>query len=258
MLSLADESLAMLHKRAIAPGLTHQEIAALAQDPRAGARVLAQRIETRMRVQARELERCLAMLRYEQPLWRQGLTVVAGVDEVGVGPLAGPVVAAAVILPPGTSIEGVNDSKKLSKKARARLDVVIRQEATAWALGMCSAEEIDARNIFAATREAARRAVLALHRAPEHLLVDAHAVPRVAMPQTPIVEGDSLSQSIAAASIVAKVARDHIMVGLDVQYPGYGFAQHVGYGTAMHLDALRRQGACPEHRRSFAPVAAVV
>lgn len=258
MLSLASHSLTALKARALASGLTHEELAALAVDPRQGARRLAYAIEARMGAQAAEMERLLGMLRYEQALWRAGQSAVAGVDEVGVGPLAGPVVAAAVILSPGTSIEGVNDSKKLSAKKRAQLDVCIRREAVAWAVGMCSAQEIDARNIFVATREAARRAVAALSCAPGHVLVDAHAVPRLNVPQTPIVEGDCLSQSIAAASIVAKVARDRLMCGLDARYPGYGFAQHAGYGTAQHLAALKQLGACPEHRRSFSPVAAAV
>lgn len=258
MVNFAAQTLVALKARAAALGLTQQECMALAQDSRRGARRLAEAMHRQVLAQDAEAQRLQQMSQHERLLWNSGLIAVAGVDEVGVGPLAGPVVAAAVILPPDMSIAGVNDSKKLSAKQRMRLDVVIRARCAAWAIGMCSAEEIDARNIFVATREAARRAVMALPRAPEHVLVDAHAVPGLRMPQTPLVCGDSLSQSIAAASIVAKVARDTLMCELDATYPGYGFAQHAGYGTARHLAALKRLGACKEHRRSFRPVADVV
>jgi ribonuclease HII len=168
------------------------------------------------------------------------------------------VVAAAVILVPGTTIADIDDSKRLSAAARVRLDATIRGQAQALAIGMCTAEEIDRHNIFAATREAARRAVAKLTLRPEHILVDAYRVPRTATPQTALVHGDRLSQSIAAASIVAKVARDKMMQALHAAYPGYGFAQHVGYGTAAHLAALAELGPCPAHRHSFGPVARAV
>lgn len=258
MVDLAAQTLATLTARAMASELTPQECMALAQDPRRGARRLAAALQQQAQAHEVELRRLRQMSWHERQLWDRGLQAVAGVDEVGVGPLAGPVVAAAVVLPPALCIAGIDDSKKLSAKQRARLDGEIRARCTAWGIGMCSAAEIDARNIFVATREAARRAVMSLPCAPEHVLVDAHRVPNLNVPQTPLVRGDSLSQSIAAASIVAKVARDALMGALDMRYPGYGFAQHVGYGTAQHLEALGRLGACPEHRRSFRPVAEVV
>lgn len=250
-------SLAELRRRAEAGELSDAELAGLAGDSREGARQLARRILARRQRLVDEQQRLAGMLRFEQALWRAGHTCVAGVDEVGVGPLAGPVVAAAVILPPGSNIADIDDSKRLSPQAREHLDGVIRREAIAWAVGMCSAEEIDAGNIFVATRQAARRAVLALSTPPEHILVDAYRVPQLDMPQTPLIHGDRRSQSVAAASIVAKVTRDYLMRAMDITYPNYGFAQHVGYGTARHLAALRTLGPCPEHRRSFAPVRAV-
>jgi ribonuclease HII len=251
-------SLAELLARARAGTLSRRELAALADDPRAGVQRLVQSMKAAAAAQARERRRLRGMLNVERGLWQQGVTLVAGVDEVGAGPLAGPVVAAAVILPADVSIPDIDDSKKLLRPVRERLDALIRETAVAWALGACSAQEIDALNIYQAAREAMRRAVLALARSPEHLLVDARSVPGVDLPQTALIKGDSLSQSIAAASIVAKVARDAMMDDLEARYPGYGFDKHRGYGTALHQDALVRLGPCPEHRRSFAPVASAL
>jgi len=197
------------------------------------------------------------MLRFEDELWRRGVRFVAGVDEVGVGPLAGPVVAAAVVLPVGCSIEAVDDSKKLSATARTRLAPRIRERAVAYAVASCSVEEIDELNIYHASCLAMRRAVEALGIAPEHLLVDARHVPGVATPQTALIGGDGRSLSIAAASILAKVERDQIMTTLAAAHQGYGFERHKGYGTALHLAALRQLGPCAHHRRSYAPVAAL-
>lgn len=191
------------------------------------------------------------MLQVEREFWRRGLTRVAGVDEVGVGPLAGPLVAAAVILPPEVAIRGINDSKKLSADARGRLAVEIREMAVAIALGVVSVEEVDRLNTYRASLEAMRRAVLALPMAPEQLLVDARSIPGIAIPQMSIIKGDTRSYSIAAASIIAKVDRDTRMQELDRQYPEYGFAQHMGYGTRAHFEALDRVGPSPVHRRSF-------
>jgi len=194
------------------------------------------------------------LLRFERELWATGLTLVCGVDEVGVGPLAGPLVAAAVILPPEIGIRGVDDSKKLSAKARARLVGEIRDAATAWAVGVVGPEEVDRLNTYRAALEAMRRAVSALSTAPQHILVDAREIPGVEVPQQSLVNGDRRSYSIAAASIVAKEHRDAHMRAAGERYPEYGFADHMGYGTRAHLDALDRFGPCPEHRRSFAPV----
>jgi ribonuclease HII len=198
----------------------------------------------------------------ERFLAAQGHLVVAGLDEVGRGCLAGPVVAAAVILPLDDAIEadlaGVRDSKQLSASQRERLAVRIRQRARALAIGQSDVATIDAHNILGATRLAMHDALRQLVPAPTALLLDALTLPAIALPQTPLIKGDQRSLSIAAASIVAKVARDQLLRDLDSHYPGYGFAQHKGYGTAQHLDALARLGPCPEHRRSFAPVRALI
>ena len=205
-----------------------------------------------------ESARLLALTAHERRLWRRGVIRVAGVDEVGVGPLAGPVVAGAVMLPPDTFIPGVNDSKKLTAQQRDRLAAAIREEAWAMGIGAATVEEIDRLNILQASRLAMQRAVLALTLEPEHLLVDARTVPNVTMPQQGIVHGDALSQSIAAASIIAKVFRDDLMAELGRTYPGYGFEQHAGYPTVSHLKALKRLGPCAIHRRSFGPVKAAL
>lgn len=194
------------------------------------------------------------LLRYERALWARGLTRVAGVDEVGVGPLAGPLVAAAVILPPEVDLRGVDDSKKLTGAVRTRLCEEIKARAVAVGLGIVAVEEVDRLNTFWAALEAMRRAVQALPLSAEHVLVDARRIPGVDLPQESLVKGDRRSYSIAAASIVAKVERDAMMAALDGDYPEYGFARHKGYGTAQHLAALARYGPCPAHRRSFLPV----
>lgn len=179
---------------------------------------------------------------------------VAGVDEVGRGPWAGPVLAAAVILAPGHGIVGLADSKKLSSKVRERLAIQIRASATAWALGAASVDEIDQLNIGRATLLAMQRAIESLTVAPDYVLVDGNVSPAAPYPVITVVKGDATVASISAASIIAKVERDGIMTELDKRYPGYGFAQHKGYGTAQHMEALRSLGVCVEHRRSFAPV----
>lgn len=179
---------------------------------------------------------------------------VAGVDEVGRGPWAGPVLAAAVILAPGHGIVGLADSKKLSSKVRERLSIQIRASATAWALGAASVDEIDQLNIGRATLLAMQRAIEALTVAPDYVLVDGNVSPTAPYPVITVVKGDATVASVSAASIIAKVERDGIMTELDKRYPGYGFAQHKGYGTAQHMEALRSLGVCVEHRRSFAPV----
>lgn len=185
-----------------------------------------------------------------------GARLVAGIDEVGRGPLAGPVVAAAVILDPARPIKGLADSKVLTELRREALAVEIEAKALAWAIGRAEVAEIDTINILQASLLAMRRAVLALGRAPDHAQVDGDRCPSLPCTVEAIVRGDSLIPAISAASILAKVSRDREMVELDRCYPGYGFADHKGYGTAAHLDALRRLGPTPLHRRSFAPVRA--
>jgi len=185
--------------------------------------------------------------------------LVCGVDEVGRGPLAGPVVAAAVILPPGglpaELARAINDSKLLSLQTRERLEPQIRAHAVAWAVGVAGVAEIDTLNILQAALLAMARAVAGLGLVPDHALIDGRQVPRgLPCPATAVVKGDRLSQSVAAASIVAKVFRDKEMERLAEIFPGYGWARNAGYGTAEHLESLRRLGVTPHHRRSFAPV----
>ncbi len=228
--------------------------AELRGDPRAGAASILATIERRRSENRAEGQRLRKLLRYEQALWSDGVEWVGGVDEAGMSPLAGPVVAAAVILPEGCRIPGVDDSKKLDAKTRAELALEIKARAVAWGVGVAEPEEIDRLNIYHAGLLAMRRAVLALDPLPQSLLVDARRIPDLSMPQRSLIKGDSLSLSIAAASILAKTSRDALMVELDRAYPGYGLAKHKGYPVAAHVEALARLGACPIHRRSFAPV----
>ncbi|MCA1825674.1 MAG: ribonuclease HII [Myxococcales bacterium] len=230
-------------------------LTALKQDPRAGARAIAERIEKRNHEAQAEGRRLTRLSAFELPLWDQGILHVGGVDEVGMAPLAGPVIAAAVILRPGTRIKGVNDSKQLTPEERDALEPEIRENCIAVGIGRAEVHEIDTINIYRAGLLALRRAVEALAPQPQHLLVDARRLDGLPMPQQAIIKGDAKSITIGAASIVAKVHRDRLMAQLDLQYPGYGFASHKGYPTAEHLGALERLGACELHRRSFTPVA---
>ncbi len=183
---------------------------------------------------------------------------LCGVDEAGRGPLAGPVMAAAVMLDPGQPIDGLRDSKKLSAAARERLADQIRQRAAAWCVAEASVEEIDRLNILQATLLAMQRAVAGLGRAPDDVWVDGNRCPDWAWRSQAVVKGDDKVAAIAAASILAKTVRDHYMCRLHEDFPAYGFARHMGYGTAVHLAALKAHGACPQHRRSFAPVKLVL
>ena len=230
-------------------------LSALKDDPRAGARAVAEKIDRRNREAQAEGRRLTRLSAFETPLWEQGILHVGGVDEVGMAPLAGPVIAAAVILKPGTRIIGVNDSKQLTPEERDALEPEIRAQCVAVGIGRAEVKEIDTINIYHAGLLALTRAVQALDPQPEHLLIDARKLKDVKIPQQPIIKGDAKSITIGAASIVAKVHRDRLMSDLDVQFPGYGFASHKGYPTPEHLDALERLGACDLHRRSFAPVA---
>ncbi|MEN8180375.1 MAG: ribonuclease HII [Pseudomonadota bacterium] len=180
--------------------------------------------------------------------------LLAGVDEVGRGPLAGPVVAAAVILDPARPIAGLADSKKLSEKRRETLSEQIREHALAWSLGRAEVEEIDCINILQASLLAMQRAVEGLSVIPHRALVDGNKLPRLACPAEAIVGGDNTVEAISAASIIAKVARDREMVELDAVHPGYGLAKHKGYPTKQHIEALQTLGVTPIHRRSFGPV----
>lgn len=197
-------------------------------------------------------------LSLEMPLWAAGLSRVGGLDEAGRGAWAGPVSAAVVVLPPGDDclrqLSGVRDSKLMTARQRSAWAEQIRTCAAGCAVGLASAGEIDAQGIVPATRLAMLRALQALVAVPEHLLIDALRLPDVSQPQTSIIKGDRRSLSIAAASVLAKTARDAWMVELDAQFPLYGFAAHKGYGTVRHQQALQQQGPCCQHRRSFAPL----
>ena len=194
----------------------------------------------------------------ENQLWRQGYRFIAGLDEVGRGALAGPVGAGAVILPPELDVsllDGVRDSKELTPAQRESLSPRIKKVALAFGVGMVSSELVDELGIVEATRRAMAQAIKKLGISPEFLLVDALKLPRIPLPQKAIIDGDKLSLSIACASIIAKVTRDHLMINVERKYPGYGFARHKGYGTPEHLDCLDRLGPCPIHRHTFAPIA---
>lgn len=187
----------------------------------------------------------------ENELRAAGISLIAGVDEAGRGPLAGPVAVAAVILSPDARILGLNDSKKLSEKQRLALEPIIKEQAVAWNVTMIDHEVIDKINILQATKLGMRQAVAALEPPAAYLLVDGMELDGVELPQQGLIKGDARSVSIAAASVLAKTARDRLMIALDSEYPGYGFARHKGYPTAEHKEALRRLGPCPIHRLTF-------
>src|SRR3954447_979352 len=231
---------------------------ALRADSRAGARAILASIAKRRFENRSEGQRLRKMLCFETLLWEKGLDAVAGIDEAGMSPLAGPVSAAAVILKPGTRITGIDDSKKLDPSAREALAEEIKEKAASWYVAFVEVEEIDAINIYWAGILAMRRAVEGLAIVPQHLLIDAKLLKEIAIPQQAIIKGDAKSASIAAASILAKVSRDALMRTLDTRHPGYGFADHKGYPVRAHYDALAQLGACPAHRRSFGPVRVVL
>jgi ribonuclease HII len=189
---------------------------------------------------------------FENQAFAEGFRFIAGVDEVGRGCLAGAVVAAAVILDLSKPLpEGLNDSKKLSEKKRKQIDLEIRENAVAFSIAQVEAEEIDRINILQATKKAMRLAIENLQPKADFLLIDALQLKEIALPQKAIIKGDAISASIAAASIIAKTYRDNLMREFDKMYPEYGFANHVGYGTKVHFEAIRQHGACPLHRKSF-------
>jgi len=231
--------------------VTPQLLQKLRRDSRPGAQKLYQVLLRRSKEQSSENRRLEAMLHFERVLWKAGITRIAGVDEVGIGPLAGPVVAAAVVFPPQTTINGIHDSKLLDAPTRERLDVEIRLKASGIGIGIVDIEEIDRINIYHAGLRAMQLAVAALPDVPQHVLVDSRTIPDIPMPQNCFDKGDGINFSIAAASIIAKVYRDRLMTELDLVYPGYGFADHKGYATPFHQAAIRKLGPCPIHRKSF-------
>lgn len=225
----------------------------LEQDIRSGViqAIAKQKREIQKRID--EDLRLEKMLAYEKELYAQGIDLIAGVDEVGRGPLAGPVVAAAVILPKACKIPGLNDSKKIPKSKHKEIYEAVLQNAIAIGIGIKDNQVIDQVNIYEATKLAMMEAIGQLEPQPQHLLIDAMKLD-LPIPQTSIIKGDANSLSIAAASIVAKVTRDQMMEEFDREYPGYDFAQNAGYGTTKHLAGLDQLGVTPIHRRSFEPV----
>ena len=233
---------------------TPRLLAECQKDSRQGVRRLTERVLKNQEAQAKEEERIQTLLVEEQKLWQKGFLLIAGIDEAGRGPLAGPVVAAACILPSRFELPGLNDSKMLTESKREKLFAQIQSQAIDFGIGSAESAEIDALNILQATKLAMKRAVESLTIRPHCLLIDALSLPSVNLPQFPLIHGDRLSASIAAASILAKVTRDRLMTELDSLYPEYTFAKNKGYGTSEHMKVLRRLGPCPLHRKSFAPV----
>jgi ribonuclease HII len=230
-------------------------VEALETDQRQGAHHLAKLIRERWRKNRAEGQRLHNLLRFEIDLWEQGFNFIAGVDEAGMAPLAGPVIAGAVILPRNYKLKKLNDSKQiLDPGMRDELACQIKQDALFWAAGRAEVEEIDTLNIYHAGLLAMRRAVEGLTSQPDFILVDARRIPHCQTPQRGIIKGDTLSASIAAASIIAKTTRDAIMTEFDSIHPGYNFATHKGYPTPEHCRCLKELGATPIHRRSFARV----
>ena len=233
--------------------LDHPLFEELILDGRAGVQAAISKRKRELQKQVDEDLRLEKMLAYEKELYTQGIQLIAGVDEVGRGPLAGPVVAAAVILPKACKIPGLNDSKKIPKSKHKEIYEAVLQNAIAIGIGVKDNQVIDQVNIYEATKLAMMEAIGQLDPQPQHLLIDAMKLD-LSIPQTSIIKGDANSLSIAAASIVAKVTRDQMMEEFEREYPGYDFAQNAGYGTANHLAGLDKLGVTPIHRRSFEPV----
>ncbi len=233
--------------------LDHPLFEELILDGRAGVQAAISKRKHELQKRVDEDLRLEKMLAYENELYAQGIDLIAGVDEVGRGPLAGPVVAAAVILPKACKIPGLNDSKKIPKSKHKEIYEDVLQNAIAIGIGVKDNQVIDQVNIYEATKLAMMEAIGQLEPQPQHLLIDAMKLD-LPIPQTSIIKGDANSLSIAAASIVAKVTRDQMMEKFDREYPGYDFAQNAGYGTAKHLAGLDQLGVTPIHRRSFEPV----
>lgn len=232
---------------------TQNEIEQLRKDSRKGVQKLIEQYDTALMKKKALRSQYEEMMAFEKELYSSGKTFIAGIDEAGRGPLAGPVVAGAVILPDGFYLEGLNDSKKLSLDKREHFFKKIVEEADV-GVGVVTNQHIDQLNIYQATKLAMKRAVNDLIQAPEHLLIDAVTLSDVPLSQTNLVKGDQRSVSIAAASVIAKVTRDRMMAELHEQYPMYQFASNQGYGTRDHLEALKSHGPSPHHRKSFAPV----
>ncbi|EFV99383.1 ribonuclease HII [Streptococcus australis] len=233
--------------------LDHPLFEELIADGRAGVQAAISKRKRELQKQVEEDLRLEKMLTYEKELYAQGIQLIAGVDEVGRGPLAGPVVAAAVILPENCKILGLNDSKKIPKSKHQAIYQAVLDQALSVGIGVKDNQVIDQVNIYEATKLAMLEAIQELDQQPQHLLIDAMKLD-VPISQTSIIKGDANSLSIAAASIVAKVTRDQMMAAYDQEYPGYDFGQNAGYGTTKHLEGLEKHGVTPIHRRSFEPI----
>ena len=229
----------------------------LGKDPRAGVQKEIQKRKREIQAELEEINRLETMLRYEKELYAEGINLIAGVDEVGRGPLAGPVVAAAVILPKDCKIKGLNDSKKIPKKKHMEIFQAVKNQALAIGIGIMDNHVIDQVNIYESTKLAMKEAISKLEPQPQHLLIDAMKLD-LPISQTSIIKGDANSLSIAAASIIAKVTRDELMAHYDQEFPGYDFAQNAGYGTAKHLEGIEKYGVTPIHRTSFEPIKTIV
>ena len=223
----------------------------LRSDERKSVKALALKLAKRLDAIRREEERLEIINAFENDGYQKGYLYIGGIDEAGRGPLAGPVVASVVVFKQNTKIEGINDSKKLSEAKREELFDIIKDQALDYGIGIVNNEEIDEFNILNATYMAMKKAINCLEKTPDYLLVDAATIPGIEIDQKPIIKGDSKSISIAAASILAKVTRDHIMYAYDEMYPEYGFKGHKGYGTKEHYEAIEKHGITPIHRKSF-------
>lgn len=255
--SFERETISQIKERLLSSDhLSDSELTSLSTDSRTGVQSLYRQWQKRQEKKLAVLEEHQHLLRYEHILWSKGMQYIAGIDEVGRGPLAGPVVAAAVILPPDFQLLGLTDSKKLSASKRELFFEQIKTTAVAYGIGAASAEEIDQINIYQATKLAMTRAVQLLKIPPQYLLIDAMTL-ETSLPQKNIIKGDANSLSIAAASVMAKVTRDRLMADYHQLYPEYKFDQNAGYGTKDHLLALKKYGAVPIHRKTFAPVRAM-
>ncbi|MGP4072266.1 ribonuclease HII [Piscibacillus sp. B03] len=248
------ETIAVIKEKLTNKSFSQEWLETIKQDERKGVKQLLNRYYKEKEKEAELHAQFIRMSEFETGLYQEGYRLIAGVDEVGRGPLAGPVVTAAVILPHDFYLPGINDSKALSQLKREEFYEIIMDQAISVSLGQANANEIDYYNIYQATKIAMQRSVEGLNEQPDYLLLDAMRLEQIKIPQESIIKGDSKSISIAAASIIAKVERDRIMKEIGAEYPMYQFESNVGYGTKAHLEALKKYGVTTHHRRSFQPV----
>jgi len=251
---MAKQSIAMLKRLFQSGDISEEILIELKQDERKGVRQLIERYEKQKRKEKALRQQFIEMTRYEKRAYDNGAQYVAGVDEVGRGPLAGPVVAAAVILPQDFELLGLNDSKQLNEATRNEFFNIIKEKAICYAISAVESQTIDDMNIYEATKLAMRRSIQQLDRKPDHVLIDAVDLNGISCSQEAVIKGDTKSISIAAASVLAKVTRDHLMKEIHKAYPMYGFNSNMGYGTKYHIEQLKMRGATEYHRKSFAPV----